>query len=123
MMAEITHGARELQLPFIEFRLDNILRGIVGESGQRLRQALELIDEIAPAVVFIDEIDALGSRNEVGTDSGVGRRILNTLLTWMQRNRKAIIVATTNEPDLMDQAMMRPGRIDFRIPLLYPVSQ
>jgi ATP-dependent 26S proteasome regulatory subunit len=113
--------AYQLQLPFINFRLEDVLRGIVGESEQRLRTAIDLIEEISPSVVFIDEIDRLGQRSDVSTDSGVSRRIFSMLLEWLgKRDRKAILIATTNTPEQLDDAMMRPGRLDVKFPILYP---
>ena len=113
--------AKELRLPFINFRLEDIMRGIVGETEQRLRGAIDMIEELAPCVVFIDELDRLGHRTDVSTDSGVSRRVFSMLLEWLgQKERKSILIATTNEPDYLDQAMLRPGRLDRKIPLMYP---
>jgi ATP-dependent Zn protease len=116
--------AHELKLPFINFRLEDIMRGVVGESEQRLRSAIDLIEELAPCLVFIDEIDRLGHRTDVSTDSGVSRRIFSMLLEWLgMKDRKAILVATTNEPEYLDSAMLRPGRLDRKVPLLYPDAE
>ena len=72
-------------------------------------------------MVFIDEIDRLGQRSDVSTDSGVSRRIFSMLLEWLgKRDRKAILVATTNTPEQLDDAIMRPGRLDVKFPILYP---
>jgi len=69
--------ARELKLPFINFRLEDIMRGIVGETEQRLRSAIDLIEELAPCIVFIDEIDRLGQRSDVSTDRSQPTRLLH----------------------------------------------
>jgi len=116
--------AYELQLPFIELRLENIYRSLVGETEQRLRSAIDLIEEVAPAVVFIDEMDRLGHRTDQSLDSGVTRRVFSSLLEWLgDDRRKAIIVGTTNEPDYLDAAMLRSGRLDRKIPIMLPDAE
>jgi len=113
--------AYELKLPFIELRLENIMRSLVGETEQRIRSAIDLIEEVAPAIVFMDEMDRLGHRTDTSLDSGVTRRLFSTLLEWLgDDRRKAIVVGTTNEPDFLDAAMLRAGRLDRKIPLMFP---
>ena len=113
--------AKELRLPFIELRLEDIYRSLVGETEQRLRRAIDIIEAMAPDVVFIDEIDRLGHRTDVSTDSGVSRRVFSALLEWLgDDRRRAIIVGTTNEPEYLDAAMLRAGRLDRKIPLMLP---
>jgi len=113
--------AFELKLPFIELRLENIMRSLVGETEQRIRSAIDLIEEVSPSVVFIDEMDRLGVRTDVSLDSGVSRRLFSSLLEWLgDDKRKAIVVGTTNEPDHLDPAMLRAGRLDRKIPLMLP---
>ena len=78
--------AKELRLPFVNHRLEDVMRGIVGESEQRLRSAIDLIEELAPCPVFIDEMDRLGHRTDVSTLSE--RRLtpatcLQVCYTWM----------------------------------------
>ena len=113
--------AKQLRMPFVNLRLEDVMRGIVGQSEQRLRSAIDLIEELAPCLVFVDEIDRLGHRTDVSTDSGVSRRIFSMILEWLgDKNRKAILVGTTNEPEYLDHALMRAGRLDRKIPLLLP---
>lgn len=113
--------AYELKLPFIELRLENIYRSLVGETEQRLRSAIDLIEEVSPSVVFIDEMDRLGHRADTSLDSGVTRRLFSSLLEWLgDDRRKAIVVGTTNEPKYLDAAMLRAGRLDRKIPIMSP---
>lgn len=114
--------AREIHLPFINFRTENLFSQFLGVSGHRFRDAINLVEQMSPAIVFIDEIDRLGKRR---SDAGDGaseetRRVFNQILEWLgQKDRKSIIIGTTNRPNDMDKAF-RVGRIDYWIPFLYP---
>ena len=118
--------AKEVDMPFVELNLKNIKRGIVGESEQRLNEALKTIDAMSPCVVFIDEIDRLGSRGKAGgeLDGGTSKEIFSELLSWLgDENRQAIVIATTNRPQDLDDAMRRVGRFDGLVPMLLPDPQ
>ena len=107
--------AKELNLPVVKISPSDFLRGIVGETEQRIKQITRIIDTISPAVVFIDEIDQLAMRRDtmVNTDSGVSTRMISGLLSWLgSPNRKALLVGTTNYLEHMDKAFIRSGRID-----------
>ena len=115
--------AKEVDMPFVELNLKNIKRGIVGESEQRLNDAIKTIDSMSPCVVFIDEIDRLGSRGKSGgeLDGGTSKEIFSELLSWLgDENRQAIVIATTNRPQDLDDAMRRVGRFDGLVPMLLP---
>ena len=113
--------AKELKLPAVELLTENIFSKYVGESEGNLKRALRLIDEISPCVVFIDEVDRLGNRSQGDGDSGTSRRVFGQLLSWLgDKERKAIVVATTNTPETLDFAFIRSGRFDYRIPFLLP---
>jgi len=113
--------AKECGLPFVYWRTENIKRGIVGESEQRMAQARKTIDSMGHVIVFIDEIDRLGGRQDISTDSGTSRELFSQLLEWLgDERRKAIVVGTTNVPKQLDEAFTRTGRFDYIIPMLYP---
>jgi ATP-dependent 26S proteasome regulatory subunit len=115
--------AKALGLPMIKMTPADLYRGIVGESETRLRNLTNLIESLAPVVVFIDEIDQLFlARNQVMmTDSGVNRRILNGLLEWLgQPNRHSFVFGATNFLENMDEAAIRPGRFDEIVFAMYP---
>lgn len=115
--------AKEVDMPFVELNLKNIKRGIVGESEQRLAEAIKTIDAMSPCVVFIDEIDRLGSRGgRAGElDGGTSKEIFSELLSWLgDEKRQAIVIATTNRPQDLDDAMRRVGRFDGLVPMLLP---
>ena len=114
--------AREVHLPFINFRTENLFSQYLGVSGHRFRDAINLVEQMSPAIVFIDEIDKLGQRRETANDgaSEESRRVFNQILEWLgKKERQSIIVGTTNRPEDLDKAF-RVGRIDYWIPFLYP---
>ena len=79
---------------------------------------------MSPCIVFVDEVDRFGRRTDISTDSGTSRRVFSQLLEWLgDESRKAIIIATTNVPEQLDEAFMRIGRFDYKIPILYPDFQ
>lgn len=114
--------ANGIQLPFINMKTENLYSPWLGETGQRMRSAIRAAEQMSPAVVFIDEIDRFGRRT--GTRDGAGeetRRVFSQLLEWLgDPKREAIIVGTTNKPEDLDEAFIRTGRFDYKIPILYP---
>jgi SpoVK/Ycf46/Vps4 family AAA+-type ATPase len=118
-LAEVAH------VPFINLRTENLYSPWLGVSGQRFRDAIRLVEQMSPAICFIDEIDRFGMRTSGELGSGGGgeetRRVFNQVLEWLgDKQRKAIIVGATNRPQDLDEAFKRPGRIDYKIPFLYP---
>ena len=82
---------------------------------QAVRQLFKRARRVAPCIVFFDEIDALGSERGSGSGSKVGDRVLAQMLTEMdgiEQLKDVIVVAATNRPDMIDKALMRPGRLD-----------
>jgi ATP-dependent 26S proteasome regulatory subunit len=118
--------AREVQLPFINLVTENIYSKWLGESGQNMKNAITLAEKMSPAIVFVDEIDRFGKRQ--GTSAGSAeeetQRVFSQFLEWLGRpDREAIIVGTTNVPEHLDDAFLRAGRFDYKIPFLYPGPQ
>ena len=122
VLAEAIAG--ELRCTFIRFKIDKIKSKFVGESEQNLARALDALDVIYPAVLFIDEIDQVVNQNRDSSgDSGVSNNLFGMLLTWAadtRRRGKVLMIAATNRPDMMDAAMKREGRFDLKIPILAP---
>lgn len=114
--------AKELCLPFICLLAENLFSSELGASGQNLSAAIRKIESMSPAVVFIDEIDRLGKRGRVTDSAGEEtRRVFSQMLDWLGKpDRKSIIVGTTNRPEDLDEAFLRAGRLDFKIPILHP---
>lgn len=101
-------------LPLIKFDVSRVFAGIVGESEQRVRSALKMIEAMAPCVVLIDEVDkALGGVTSGGGDSGVSKRILGAILTWMQETKSPVFnVLSANRVDALPAELLRRGRLD-----------
>ena len=106
--------ATESGANFIAVRGPEVLSKWVGESEKAIRQIFRRARMVAPAIVFFDEIDSIASMR--GSDpSGVIDRIVNQLLTELdgiQPLRRVVVIAATNRPDLLDPALLRPGRFD-----------
>lgn len=116
--------AKEVKLPFMLLKTENIFGQYVGESEKRMKAAIKTAEEMSPAVLFVDEVDRFGRRTEISTDSGTSRRVFSQLLEYLgSTNRKAIFVGTTNIPEFMDEGFMRPGRLDYKIPFFYPSKE
>lgn len=115
--------AKETRLPFINLRTENLYSKWLGESGKRFSQAIRLCERMSPALVFVDEIDRFGKRSGGGGDgaSQESGRVFSQVLEWLgDEKRKSLVVGTTNEPDHLDEAFLREGRFDYKIPILYP---
>jgi cell division protease FtsH len=95
----------------------------VGESEQNLREVFEKARKSAPAIIIFDEIDSFASARGTYTGSGVEHSMVNQLLTEMDGFRKdelIFVVGTTNFPESLDPALLRPGRFEFHIKIDYP---
>jgi len=116
--------ANEAQSNFISVKGPELLNKFVGESEKGVREVFEKARENAPTVVFFDEIDSIAAeRGSQSTDSGVGERVVSQLLTELdgiEEMEDVVVVATTNRPDLMDTALLRPGRLDRHIHVPVP---
>ncbi|XP_053475689.1 nuclear valosin-containing protein-like [Ictalurus furcatus] len=106
--------ANESGLNFISVKGPELLNMYVGESERAVRQVFQRGRNSAPCVIFFDEIDALCPRRS-GHESGATVRVVNQLLTEMdglETRRQVFIMAATNRPDIIDPAVLRPGRLD-----------
>ncbi len=109
-------AATESGANFIAVRGPEILSKWVGESEKAIRKIFERARQVAPTIVFFDEIDAIAPARGLRHDtSGVTDRIVNQLLTEMdgiQPLQNVVVIAATNRPDIIDPALLRPGRFD-----------
>jgi ATP-dependent 26S proteasome regulatory subunit len=107
--------ANEWRLPLLRLDSGRLFGGIVGESESRVRQMIQLVEAIAPCVLWIDEIDkAFGNINSgADGDSGTSRRVFGTLITWMQEKTSPVfMVATANNVRILPAELLRKGRFD-----------
>jgi transitional endoplasmic reticulum ATPase len=114
--------AHESEANFILVKGPELLSKWVGESEKAVRKIFEKARQTSPSIIFFDEIDSLAPRRGSNGDSNVTERVVNQLLTEMdgvQELNDIVIIAATNRPDIIDTALLRPGRFD-RI-ILVPV--
>jgi hypothetical protein len=112
--------AGEANVPFFSISGSDFVEMFVGVGASRVRDLFEQGKKNAPCIVFIDEIDAVGRHRGAGLGGGHDEReqTLNQLLVEMdgfESNEGVILVAATNRPDVLDPALLRPGRFDRRI--------
>ncbi|MDJ0270216.1 MAG: CDC48 family AAA ATPase [Aigarchaeota archaeon] len=107
--------ATESQANFISVKGPEVLSKWVGESEKAIREIFRKARETAPCIIFFDELDSIAPRRGVHTDAGVTDRIVNQLLTemdGMQTLKGVVVIGATNRPDILDPALLRPGRFD-----------
>ena len=108
--------AREAEANFVATKSSDLLSKWVGESEKQVSRLFQRARQVAPTVVFIDEIDALAPARGSGIgDSNVTERVVNTLLAEMdglEELQGVVVIAATNRPTLLDPALLRPGRFD-----------
>ncbi|QOJ79697.1 CDC48 family AAA ATPase [Infirmifilum lucidum] len=107
--------ATESEANFIGVKGPEILSKWVGESERAIREIFRKARQAAPCIIFFDEIDSIVPRRGQRFDAGVTDRIVNQLLTEMdglERLEGVVVVAATNRPDIIDPALLRPGRFD-----------
>ena len=117
--------AGEANVPFYSISGSDFVEMFVGVGASRVRDLFEQAKKHAPAIVFIDEIDAVGRQRGAGLGGGHDEReqTLNQLLVEMDGfapHESIIVIAATNRPDILDPALLRPGRFDRQIPVHLP---
>ncbi|UZE92165.1 MAG: CDC48 family AAA ATPase [Methanosarcinales archaeon] len=107
--------AHESNANFISIRGPQLLSKWVGESEKAVRQVFKKARQCAPAIIFFDELDALAPARSAEDVSKVSERVVNQLLTeldGLEKLEDVVVMAATNRPDLIDPALLRPGRFD-----------
>ncbi len=107
--------AHESEANFILVKGPELLSKWVGESEKAVREVFKKARQTSPTIIFFDEIDSIASKRGLGEDSRVTERVVNQLLTEMdglEDLHDVVIIAATNRPDMIDTALLRPGRFD-----------
>ena len=118
--------AGEAGVPFFSMSASEFVEMIVGVGASRVRDLFAQAKAAAPSIIFIDEIDAIGRSRSSGAYSGANderEQTLNQILTEMDgfdASTGVIVLAATNRPDVLDSALLRPGRFDRRVPVQAP---
>lgn len=117
--------AGEAKVPFFSISGSDFVEMFVGVGASRVRDMFDQAKKSAPCIIFIDEIDAVGRQRGAGLGGGNDEReqTLNQLLVEMdgfEGNEGVIVIAATNRPDVLDQALLRPGRFDRQVTVGLP---
>lgn len=117
--------AGEANVPFLSISGSDFLEMYVGVGASRVRDLFNQAKKNAPSIIFIDEIDAVGRHRGAGMGGGHDEReqTLNQMLVEMDgfvENEGVIVIAATNRPDILDPALLRPGRFDRQVTVGYP---
>ncbi|MDE2078845.1 MAG: ATP-dependent zinc metalloprotease FtsH [Patescibacteria group bacterium] len=117
--------AGEAGVPFFSISGSEFVEMFVGVGASRVRDLFSMAKHAAPAIIFVDEIDAVGRVRGTGVGGGNDEReqTLNQILVEMdgfEPNEKVIVMAATNRPDVLDPALLRPGRFDRRVVIDLP---
>ena len=119
--------AGEAGAPFFSISASEFVEAIVGIGASRVRDLFAQAKEAAPAIIFIDELDAIGRSRSAGAGFGGGNdereQTLNQILTEMdgfESNVAVIVLGATNRPEILDAALLRPGRFDRRVAVPAP---
>lgn len=117
--------AGEAGVPFFHMSASEFVEMFVGVGASRVRDLFKMAKKTAPAIIFIDEIDAVGRHRGAGMGGGHDEReqTLNQILVELdgfETNESVIVMAATNRPDVLDPALLRPGRFDRRVVIDLP---
>jgi cell division protease FtsH len=121
--------AGEAEVPFFSISASEFIEMIVGVGASRVRDLFDQAKKVAPAIIFVDELDAIGrARGGALASGGVDEReqTLNQILTEMDGftgNEGVVVLAATNRPEVLDPALLRPGRFDRRVTVNAPDLQ
>ncbi|MBI3122622.1 MAG: CDC48 family AAA ATPase [candidate division NC10 bacterium] len=115
--------ATESRANFISVKGPQLMSKWVGEAERGVREVFKRAKQAAPSIIFFDEVDALAPKRGLGDTSGVAERVISQLLTELdgiEELRGVVVLAATNRLDMLDPALLRPGRFDLLIQLPLP---
>ncbi|QQG39826.1 MAG: CDC48 family AAA ATPase [Candidatus Aenigmatarchaeota archaeon] len=118
--------ATESDANFISIKGPQVLSKWVGESEKMVREVFKKARQVAPCVIFFDEIDSIAPVRGASSDSHVGERIVSQMLTEMsglEELNDVVVLAATNRPDIIDPALLRPGRFDTQVLIPSPDAE
>jgi len=120
--------AGEAGVPFLTVSASEFMEMFVGVGASRVRNLFEEARKASPAIIFIDELDSIGRRRGAGIGGGHDEReqTLNQILSEMdgfEKDTSVIIIAATNRPDILDPALLRPGRFDRQVTIGLPTMR
>lgn len=114
-------GGLDGNVPLVQFRMDNLLGGLVGDSEANFKRCRKRIEALAPCIVLMDEIEKTFDTKSKSGNNDVKMNILTALLDWMQENKKQIFFfATSNSVDRLKPELLRDGRFDMRFCVFMP---
>ena len=103
------------RLPLLRFDVGRMFGSLVGSSEENVRRAIQTAESVAPAVLWIDEIDKAfaGAVGSAGSDGGTASRVFGTLLTWLSEKTSSVfVIATANDVSALPPELLRKGRLD-----------
>lgn len=120
--------AGEAEVPFYSISGSDFMEMFVGVGAKRIRDMFKKAKDKSPSIIFIDELDSIGRRRGAGLGGGHDEReqTLNQLLSELdgfEPTENVVVIAATNRPDILDKALLRPGRFDRRITVDMPTQQ
>ena len=110
--------ANEIQAHFISVKGPELLNKYYGQSEENLRTLFEEASEMQPSIIFFDEIDAIAQKRSSEDNLRIEAKFVNQLLTLMdgiEDYGSVCVIAATNRPELLDSALLRPGRFDYQL--------
>ncbi len=120
-MAARMLGGEKGNVPLVQFRMDNLLGGLVGDSEANFKRCRKRIEALAPCIVLLDEMEKTFHMEDGGSKNDVKMNILTALLDWMQENRKQIFFfGTSNSVAGLRPELLRDGRFDMRFSVFMP---
>ena len=118
--------AHESESNFISVKGPEVLSKWVGESEKAIREIFRKARQAAPCIIFLDELDSITPVRGRSTDSGVTERVISQLLTeldGLEELRNVVVIAASNRPDMIDPALLRPGRFDRLVRVMSPTFE
>jgi AAA+ superfamily predicted ATPase len=107
--------SRTWNMPLLRFDMGRMFSSLVGSSEQNIRRAIAVAESIAPAILWVDEIDKAfaGSTGSAGADGGTSARVMSTFLTWLsEKDKPVFVLATANDISHLPPELLRKGRLD-----------